>query len=171
MNCPNCGYLNAEGATACASCGQALVAAPAAPPAAPPAYTPPPAPPAAPPAYAPPAAPPAYAPPPQGYAPQPQGYAQQPPAGAAVPLKNHMVMAILSTIFCCWPAGLVGIIMAAQVNSKLQQGDYAGAQKASKAAATWSWVAIIAGALIIILYGALVAFGIVADQSGSLSSY
>lgn len=162
MNCPNCGYLNAEGATVCASCGQTLVAAPAEPMYAPPAA---PAAPAAPPAYAPPA-PQAYAPQP-GYAPPAQGFAP-PQVVATAPVKNHMVMAILTTLFCCLPAGVVAIIYASQVNSKLQAGDFMGAQAASKNAATWSWVSVGLGALYIvgiIIY--VVAMGVLAAGSGS----
>jgi hypothetical protein len=79
-------------------------------------------------------------------------------------MKNHLVLAILATLFCCLPFGVVGIIFATQVNSKLAAGDYAGAQKASKAAATWSWLAVGAGALMGILYGALMTFGILAEM-------
>jgi|WetSurMetagenome_2_1015567.scaffolds.fasta_scaffold410443_1 hypothetical protein len=53
---------------------------------------------------------------------------------------NYLVWAILTTIFCCLPFGIVSIIFAAQVNSKWQMGDILGAQQASKNAKTWAWV-------------------------------
>ena len=54
------------------------------------------------------------------------------PPGATVP--NYLVFAILATIFCCLPTGIPAIVYAAQVNGKLQAGDFAGAQAASKSA-------------------------------------
>lgn len=177
MYCPNCGSANDEGAAVCANCGQQLAptAAPAPPaPPAPPIAPAQPAPPVAPSAPAPPAgyaAPPAPPAPPAGYQPQP-GYAQpQPtyaaaPAPAGPPVKSHLVMAILATFFCCLPFGVVGIVFASQVNSKLAAGDYLGAQKASKSAAMWSWIAIALGLVGGILYAAVVALGVVAEAGG-----
>lgn len=169
MNCPNCGYLNAEGTTVCASCGQILAQPPAPPmPPAPPA---PPTAPEMPAGYAP--APQGYAPPPApaGYAAPPQpAYAQPPAYGQvqqpAAPVKNHLVMAIISTVLCCVPVGIVSIIFAIQVNSKLAAGDFAGAQSASKNALIWAWVAIGAGALAGIAYAVLMIISIAAE-SGS----
>jgi hypothetical protein len=60
------------------------------------------------------------------------------PPGVTVP--NYLVFAILSTVLCCLPAGIPGIVYAAQVNSKLQMGDFAGAQAASKNAKMWCWI-------------------------------
>ncbi|MEU8803988.1 CD225/dispanin family protein [Spirillospora sp. NPDC048819] len=69
------------------------------------------------------------------------------PYGAGSPPPNHLVWAILSTIFCCLPAGVVSIVFAAQVNSKWQAGDQAGAQKASGNAKTWAIVAAVVGVI------------------------
>ena len=55
--------------------------------------------------------------------------------GVVVP--NYLVFAILVTVFCCLPTGIAAIIYAAQVNTKLQAGDIAGAQLASKNAKMW----------------------------------
>jgi len=37
------------------------------------------------------------------------------------------VQAILCTLFCCLPFGIVAIVFAAQVDGKLAAGDYNGA--------------------------------------------
>ncbi len=55
-------------------------------------------------------------------------------------IPNYLVQAILVTIFCCLPFGIVSIVYAAQVNSKLAAGDVSGAMQASKNAKTWAWV-------------------------------
>ena len=83
-----------------------------------------------------------HTPPPPGHAPPPP---PPPPAHPDVP--NYLVQSILVTLCCCLPAGVVAIIYSAQVNSKKDQGDYAGAMDASKKAKTWIWVAVGLGVL------------------------
>ena len=61
------------------------------------------------------------------------------------------------------PFGIVAIIFAAQVQSKLGMGDISGAMQASKNAKTWSTVALICGAVIIGLY---LIVGVVSVMSG-----
>lgn len=73
------------------------------------------------------------------------------------PPNNHLAMAIISTLLCCMPAGIVSIVYASQVNSKFMAGDYIGAERASKNAKTW-WIVSLAVAafgylLIIAFYG------------------
>ena len=77
-------------------------------------------------------------------------------AGGYVP--NYLVWAILSTLFCCLPAGVVAIAYAAQVNGKLIAGDYAGAVAASDNAKKWSWISFGIVFVIILLYLLLIAF-------------
>jgi hypothetical protein len=67
-------------------------------------------------------------------------------------VPNYLVWAILTTLFCCLPAGIVSIVYAAQVNGKLQAGDVAGAQEASKNAKTWCLVSAGVGLGITLLY-------------------
>ncbi|HJT25078.1 MAG TPA: CD225/dispanin family protein [bacterium] len=67
-------------------------------------------------------------------------------------VPNYLVQAILCTIFCCLPFGIVAIVYAAQVNGKVEAGDMAGAQAASKTAKTWCWVAFGVGLAVILLY-------------------
>ena len=63
-------------------------------------------------------------------------------------VQNYMIPAILSTIFCCVPLGVVSIIFAAQVNSKLAAGDIAGAMESSKKAKMFMFIAIGSGLLV-----------------------
>ncbi len=46
-------------------------------------------------------------------------------------IPNHLVWAILATLFCCLPGGIVSIVYAAQVNGKIAAGDIAGARDSS----------------------------------------
>jgi hypothetical protein len=72
--------------------------------------------------------------------PGPGGY----PSGQP-PVPNHLVWSILATLFCCLPFGIVAIVYSSQVSSKLQAGDFAGAQASSRSAKTWCWVAFGVG--------------------------
>ena len=75
-------------------------------------------------------------------------------------IQNYLIPAVLSAFCCCLPLGVVAIIYAAQVNSKLMAGDIAAAQAASKNAKMWSWIAFGAGALISLAYGAFIAYSV-----------
>jgi hypothetical protein len=62
-------------------------------------------------------------------------------------VQNYLVPAILSTIFCCLPLGVVSIIFATQVNSKVATGDIEGAMEASKKAKMFMFIAVGLGVL------------------------
>lgn len=82
-------------------------------------------------------------------------------------IPNYLVPAILSTICCCLPFGIVAIIFAAQVNSKLAAGDRAGALEASNRAKLFTWIAFILGFLGSAIYAILMILAIIAEQSGT----
>jgi len=168
MFCGSCGTKNAENARFCASCGKPMgAAAGAAPPPPPPLpqYSPPPAQ-----HYPPP--PPQYSPPPppyaqqQPYSPPPQQQqAFPPPAYGAVPpvpgvpqpnIATHLVLAIITTVLCCLPLGVMGVVYASQVKAKLAVGDVAGAQAASGKAKLFSILGMVLGLIGIVIYGAQV---------------
>ena len=76
-----------------------------------------------------------------------------PTAAAAVPqVSNYLVSSILVTLFCCLPFGIPAIVYAAQVNSKLQAGDVAGAQESSRKAKMWCLASVIGWGLATIGY-------------------
>ena len=77
-----------------------------------------------------------------------------------VTVQNYLVFAILTTVFCCLPAGIPAIIYAAQVNSKLQAGDLAGARAASRNAKMWCLISLGVGLACILLYGVLIMAGV-----------
>lgn len=61
-------------------------------------------------------------------------------------------MAILTTICCCLPLGIVAIIKASKVNGLYVAGQYAAAMQAAADAKKWSMIGIICGAIINIAY-------------------
>ncbi len=78
-----------------------------------------------------------------------------PPNSAPANIPNYLVFAILTTVFCCLPAGVVSIVYAAQVNGKIQAGDIAGAMASSKNAKMWAMISAGLGVLwgiIIVIY-------------------
>ena len=82
-------------------------------------------------------------------------------------MPNYLVQAILVTLFCCLPFGIVAIVFAAQVNGKLASGDYAGAQQTSNQAKMWCWISFGLGLLLIVGYFVLVAIGIATGAAGA----
>ena len=89
-----------------------------------------------------------------------------PPAGGTPP-SNYLVWAILSTVFCCLPLGIASIVFAAQVNGKWAAGDYAGANDSSQKARRFAIWAAVAGVIVGIIYGALLAAGVMHSSSTS----
>jgi hypothetical protein len=117
MFCRACGYACPDGAVQCTQCGSPLT----------PTY------------YQQPNQNPYQSPPNTSGLPQintgynPQGYyGMRPP--------TYLAQAILVTLFCCLPFGIVAIVYAAQVDSRWASGDIQGAKSASDNAKLWSWI-------------------------------
>ncbi|WDC84734.1 CD225/dispanin family protein [Caloramator sp. mosi_1] len=79
------------------------------------------------------------------------GYKNIRPSLADKP-PTYLAQAILVTLFCCLPFGIVAIVYAAQVDTKWAAGDYYGAQEASDKAKTWCMASFIIGLIIGIFY-------------------
>jgi predicted secreted protein len=127
MFCPQCGSQNEETAVHCTRCGSLINMAAGAPP-----------------------------PPPQQFVP-PQQYVQPPIYQAGQmpppqPIPNYMVQAVLVTLFCCLPLGIVAIFKANGINKKIAAGDFAGALADSKSNKTLLWVGCIVGLVVSVLY-------------------
>lgn len=61
-------------------------------------------------------------------------------AAPPVNIKTHLTEAILVTVLCCVPFGIVAIVYASKVSGLVAQGRIAEAEAASKSANTWAWV-------------------------------
>ena len=69
-----------------------------------------------------------------------------------VSIRPLPLLAILTTVLCCLPLGIVSIVKSSQVNSLWYQGFYAEAHKAAADARKWAmWSAITTG-IILVLY-------------------
>ncbi|MFZ0420184.1 MAG: CD225/dispanin family protein [Candidatus Sulfotelmatobacter sp.] len=80
-------------------------------------------------------------------------------------MPNYLVFAILATVLCCLPTGIAAIVYAGQVNGELQAGDIAGAQAASKNAKMWCWISFGVGLAFSLIYGIIVAAGIMSHMN------
>ncbi len=58
---------------------------------------------------------------------------------------TYLVQAILVTIFCCHPFGIVAIVFAAIATSHLSSGNPTAAVTAANNARTWCWIAFWCG--------------------------
>lgn len=81
---------------------------------------------------------------------QPQSGPQQPQYGGpqnGAPAKpdNYLVWAILVTICCCLPLGIVAIVYSCQVNNAYSLGNYDLALKKSQDTKKWCMIAAIVG--------------------------
>ena len=59
---------------------------------------------------------------------------------------NFLVWAILSTVLCCLPLGIVAIVYANQVDSLWFAGKPNESQEAAKKAKLWTWISAGTGA-------------------------
>ena len=93
--------------------------------------------------------------------PQPVVYQQPPPQAApgmpgqqAAP-DNYLIWAILSTVFCCLPLGIVAIVHSTKVSSLWAQGSYQEARQAAANAKNFAIYAAIAGVIVGVIYLAI----------------
>ena len=98
---------------------------------------------------------------PGGYGPGGYGAGWQ-PSGPKPP--NYLVWAILTTLFCCLPFGIVSIVYAARVDSKYNAGDMAGSLEASSNAKKWAIISVL------VAVGLMVLWFLLAIAAGSSSS-
>jgi len=114
---------------------------------------------------------PGYQPPPNyGY--QQPGYGYPAPGNRAMmgpPPSSNLAFAIVTTLLCCLPAGIVAIVYAAQVNSKWAMGDYDGAMRASSNAKMWSWISVGVGIVAIVGWFAIGAS--IGNDTNSYNNY
>ncbi|MDT8914626.1 CD225/dispanin family protein [Amycolatopsis sp. PS_44_ISF1] len=93
------------------------------------------------------------------------GYGQN---GYGPPPDNNLVWAVLTTVLCCLPLGIVSIVKSGQVNSLWFQGLHAEAHQAAADARKWAlWSAITTGGLLALYVVFIVVMVVVAGGSAS----
>lgn len=65
--------------------------------------------------------------------------------------KNHLALAVLTTLFCCLPFGIISLIYAIQVNISANSGNFKMAEFSSEKALFWGKVALWCGAALYIV--------------------
>ena len=109
--------------------------------------------------------------------PVPQNNVYQAPAYQApkqtpiVPPSNNLALAIVSTLLCCWPLGIVAIYHASQVDRLWFLGDHQGSMDASEKAKKWSIATIIVGAVVVLYVAFCVLLEIYAQQAYYAGGY
>ncbi len=69
---------------------------------------------------------------------------------------NYLVWAILTTVLCCLPLGIVSIVYSTKVDSLYFNGQYEDAAAKAKSAKTWAIVSAVSGFVGIAIYLILV---------------
>ena len=89
-----------------------------------------------------------------GYGGQMYGAAGQP--AYTPPPGNNMVWAILTTLFCCLPFGIVSIVYASKVDNLWALGNHQAALDAKRKSKNWAIAAAVSAVVVTILYVILI---------------
>ena len=103
------------------------------------------------------------------YGQQNQGYYQQNNFNG-MPQKPvnwvpYLILSIISTLCCCLPFGVVGIMFSAKINSAMLAGNLEEAQSNAKMARIWIIVSFSIGLLTWLIYMALIVTGAVSGSA------
>jgi len=82
---------------------------------------------------------------------QPGWQGQQPGWQGQREPDNHLVWAILCTVLCCLPFGIVSIVYSTKVSGLWASGRYAEAQAAADNAKKWAIIGAIVGAVVAVI--------------------
>lgn len=72
-------------------------------------------------------------------------------------VPNNLVWAILTTLLCCLPLGIVSIVYAAKVDGLVASGNLPAAQAAATSAKNWAIAAAVVGPALLLVYFFLIA--------------
>jgi len=65
---------------------------------------------------------------------------------------NYFIWAVLSTVLCCLPLGVVSLVYSSKVSTHYLNGEYQQAETASKNAKKWAVASAIAAGVVAVLY-------------------
>lgn len=105
----------------------------------------------------------------QNYTQQNQGYYQQNNFNGMpqepVNWVPYLILSIISTLCCCLPFGVVGIVFSAKINSAMLAGNLEEAQNNAKMARIWIIVSFAIGILTWLIYMVLIVTGAVSGSA------
>ena len=105
----------------------------------------------------------------QNYNQQNQGYYQQNNFNGMpqepVNWVPYLILSIISTLCCCLPFGVVGIVFSAKINSAMLAGNLEEAQNNAKMARIWIIVSFAIGLLTWLIYMVLIVTGAVSGSA------
>ncbi|XP_035283726.1 proline-rich transmembrane protein 1 isoform X2 [Anguilla rostrata] len=95
--------------------------------------------------------------------------AMQMPPGIALmeprrPPHDYLPIAVLTTVCCFWPTGIIAIIKAVQVRTAVSRGDMVSAEIASREARNFSFISLAVGIASMVLCTILTVVVIIASQ-------
>ena len=94
---------------------------------------------------------------------QPQvQYVQAEPSRPIKP-DSHMFLAILSTLFCCFPLGMYAIILASKVDGLYLMGEYEEARMKANDAEEWAAIGMVCAIIGWLIYVILIVAGVAAS--------
>lgn len=103
------------------------------------------------------------------YGQQNQGYYQQNDFNGMpqepVNWVPYLILSIISTLCCCLPFGVVGIVFSAKINSAMLAGNLEEAQNNAKMARIWIIVSFAIGLLTWLIYMVLIVTGAVSGSA------
>ena len=143
----------------------------------PPGFSPPPGYGYPPPGYGPPGyGPPGYGypPPGYGYGPPPPGWGYPPgPAGPPQEKPSTNIGWAIAAIFTFWPLAIPAFIYSGRVDGAWNAGDRAGAESASHSAKQFGLIAVIVGAvlLVLLIVWFILVFAFIADVAHNFPTY
>ncbi len=105
----------------------------------------------------------------QNYTQQNQGYYQRNNFNGMpqepVNWVPYLILSIISTLCCCLPFGVVGIVFSAKINSAMLAGNLEEAQNNAKMARIWIIVSFAIGLLTWLIYMVLIVTGAVSGSA------
>ncbi|TRZ07158.1 hypothetical protein HGM15179_019951, partial [Zosterops borbonicus] len=84
--------------------------------------------------------------------------------GSSSPPHDYLPIAVLTTLCCFWPTGVVAIVKAVQVRTAVARGDIVSAEIASREARNFSFISLAVGIAAIVLCTILTVVIIIAAQ-------
>lgn len=77
---------------------------------------------------------------------------------------NYLVWAILSTVLCCVPFGIVAIVKSTKVDTLWNDGRYDEAVRSSQDAKKWAIIAAVSSAVVCLIYLLIIAIAAIAGE-------